>query len=122
MKILLVDDDFFFQKALSFFLLDQDHSVLFARDGQKAIEKAEKNGDIDMVICDIDMPVLMGPEFILRLKELYPQKRPVIIIVSGLKNATTFLETRKIEYDHFFEKPLNLEVFVQSLGEIIRNA
>lgn len=117
MKILLVDDDFFFQKAMSFYLIAEGHEVIFATDGQKASNIATLNPDIDLVICDIDMPVLMGHEFLASLPYLHLDKLPKVIIATGMPENSAFFQNRSLSYDYYFEKPVD----VNRLDEILRS-
>lgn len=118
MNILLVDDDFFFQKAMSFFLNELGHKVHFAVDGEKALDFLKKDPGIDLLICDLDMPVMGGERFISAVKALSAGKKPVIVIVSGLKQGKTLLKRAKIGYDYYFEKPLDVNAFGETLDQI----
>lgn len=118
MKILLVDDDIFFQRAISYFLIEMGHTVLMAIDGAKALDVASEHPDIDLVICDMEMPVLMGHEFVLKLKEVYPYNGPTIVIVSGLNPEHSLLRAPGFVFDYYFQKPLNVNLFNETLSEI----
>jgi len=118
MNILLVDDDFFFQMTLSFFLKELNHQTVFAQDGQKALDILTKNKNFDLVICDIDMPVMAGDSFISMLKKFYTDKHPILVIASGMQNGQEFLKKSNIAYDYYFKKPLDVNVFSKTLDEI----
>ena len=120
MKVLIVDDDFFFQKGISFFLIDSGHEVLFAMHGQKALEVTEKNPDMDVIICDIDMPVMMGQDFIKAMDKSRFNKMPCVMMVSGMNNARLLLEKNGIQYDYFFEKPLDVNEFAKTFNAIAK--
>lgn len=118
MNILLIDDDFFFQKAMSFFFNEQGHKAAYASDGAKGLEILRKDKNFDLLICDIDMPVLPGHEFVKAVKELYPGKRPTIIFVSGLKKGKAFLAKNKVDHDYYFEKPMDVNVLYKLLEKL----
>ena len=118
MNILIVDDDPFLQKSLSFHLMEAGHHLSIAPNGQKALELLEKNRNIDVLVCDVNMPVLTGPSLILTLKKYFPSKLPVIIIVSGIKEGKDFLNKIDIKYDHYFEKPLDFTKFINTIEEV----
>jgi CheY-like chemotaxis protein len=58
----LVDDDNRNSYALSKALYDSGMKVIIADNGKMAIEKLEKEKDIDIVLMDVMMPVMDGYE------------------------------------------------------------
>jgi CheY-like chemotaxis protein len=120
MRILLVDDDFFFTKAMGFLFAEAGHEVVYSQDGQKAYDILKNDRKIDLILCDLDMPVLSGPEFIAAVKLLYLKNRPLIGVVSGLKKGPDLLRQSGTEYDYYFEKPLNVNAFEKTLLQIAK--
>jgi two-component system, cell cycle sensor histidine kinase and response regulator CckA len=88
MNILIIEDDAMVRKALGHQLLEMSHTISVATNGQEALTLIEKNRQVDLIICDVMMPVLTGPSFLLMLKKYYPVKLPAIIIISGDKVET----------------------------------
>ncbi len=109
MNILIIDDDPFVKKALSFNLLEDGHSVTIAGNGEEALSIIEKNRNIDLIFCDVMMPVLTGPTFLLMLRKYFPHGLPAIVIISGVKDGEEFLHKIDINYDFFISKPLDME-------------
>jgi len=60
-RILIVDDDPQIRRVLRTMLIAQEYEVADARDGQEALEKMAQ-GRFDLVILDMNMPVLDGLE------------------------------------------------------------
>src|SRR4030067_574500 len=56
--------------------------IVDALNGQDGLDKLAKNPDADMVLLDINMPVMNGLEFIKKAKELGKYDHIPIIIVS----------------------------------------
>lgn len=83
LRILLVDDDDLVQTAVSAQLRRLGHSVVMAENGREAIEKVEAGLQVDLVLLDIDMPVLDGTKALPMLRELRPDL-PVIIETGNL--------------------------------------
>lgn len=118
MTSLIVDDDVFTQKFLSFALLEKGVTVSIAKDGQEAIHLLERTKAIDVIFCDVMMPVLTGPSFLLMLKNYFPKQLPRIVIISGLKDGSDFLNKLEVPYDYFLKKPIDpaaLEAVLKSL-------
>ncbi len=108
MNILIIEDDQMVRKALSHSLLEAGHTLSVAGNGQEAISVIEKNKSIELVICDVMMPVLTGPSLILMLKNYFPKNPPSVIIISGDKVGEDYLKKIEIPYDHFLSKPINI--------------
>lgn len=58
-RIMLADDSEFFRAKIGDTLTEAGHHVIFAKDGQDAIEKI-KAGGLDLLLLDLHMPVLDG--------------------------------------------------------------
>ncbi|MBQ7836267.1 MAG: response regulator transcription factor [Clostridia bacterium] len=58
-KILIVDDEEMIRRLISKYAVFEGHTVEEACDGMEAVSKC-RNGDYDIVICDIMMPELDG--------------------------------------------------------------
>ncbi|MGH7177906.1 MAG: hybrid sensor histidine kinase/response regulator, partial [Tepidisphaeraceae bacterium] len=67
-RILVVDDTRFFQKLVSEHLRSQGHEVMVAANGREALEVL-KSGNFDLVVCDVEMPVMDGLSFARRVRE-----------------------------------------------------
>jgi two-component system cell cycle sensor histidine kinase/response regulator CckA len=78
LTILLVDDDELVLTAVSAQLRRLGHSVVIAENGQAAIDRLTEGAAVDLVLLDINMPVLDGCQALPRLRQLRPHL-PVII-------------------------------------------
>ena len=62
-------------------------SVSFAGNGAEALDILEANPDIDMIVTDINMPVMDGLTLLTNIKNKYPAVKAVIVSAySDLKN------------------------------------
>lgn len=80
LKILLADDHSIVRRGLKDILMEefQDAEFIEASDGQEVVRKM-KEGDFDIVITDVSMPVKNGLDVLKILKPLYP-KVPFLIL------------------------------------------
>jgi CheY-like chemotaxis protein len=67
-KLLVVDDTEFFQKLVSEYLRSQGHEVKVAGNGRQGLEQLEAE-TFDLVVCDIEMPVMDGLAFARKARE-----------------------------------------------------
>lgn len=106
-KIAIVDDNSFLTKAtqekLSFF---EDFDLKFtAFDGQNAIEKLEKNHNLDLILMDIEMPVMSGIEATQIIKNKFPQIK--IIMLTVFDNDENIFNAIKAGADGYLLKEVN---------------
>jgi DNA-binding NarL/FixJ family response regulator len=118
-KLLLVDDNFFLQKAieekLSVFtdLLIKDK----ASNGKEAIAILDKNHIFDLILMDIEMPVMNGIQATEIIKNKYPQIK--ILILTVFENDENIFNAIKAGADGYLLKDAKAEKIHQSINEIL---
>ena len=82
-KILIVEDNFFLQKALEEKLSNFSDIVIkdTAQNGEEAIAILEKNHVVDLILMDIEMPIMNGIKATEIIKSNYPQIKIIMITV-----------------------------------------
>ncbi len=85
-KILAVDDSTSMRQMVSFTLQQAGHEVIQAADGQQALQEA-KNGKVDLVLSDVNMPGIDGIELVRQLRTL-PDYRFVPILMLTTESTT----------------------------------
>ena len=82
-RILVVDDSAVVRRMLALVLGDAGHEVSFAGDGQQGLE-ATRAAPPDLVISDLEMPVMDGITFVRELKRgAAPPSTPVIMLTAS---------------------------------------
>ena len=80
--VLLLEDEDTVRNVVRQMLASKGYTVLEARDGHEALAVAEAHdGGIDLVVTDVVMPGMSGPEFVQRLRVLRPDVR--VLFISG---------------------------------------
>lgn len=106
-KILAVDDLEMNLAMLEFMLADLDCDFIKAQNGQQALAILEKNPDIDIILLDLEMPVMDGFETLTRLKQSHRfRETPVIVITAGKQEI---LRTLALGANDFLTKPPHQE-------------
>ena len=81
--LLVVDDSLTLRKTLAKALQKFGFEVIQAENGKDGLEKLHQNSEIDLVICDIEMPHLNGLEFLKVVNQEHKtQKTPVVMLTS----------------------------------------
>ncbi|MBD3298410.1 MAG: response regulator [candidate division Zixibacteria bacterium] len=78
--ILIVDDELVIRSLLSEMLSEEGFTVATASDGQSGLEMMN-DGQVDLVISDVHMPVMDGSKLVTELRKLNPDL-PVIVMNS----------------------------------------
>ena len=68
-NILIIDDDYSARSMFQFLLLDEGYDVKLASNGQAALDCLSYFTP-DLMLIDINMPIMTGPEFINYFKNL----------------------------------------------------
>ncbi len=83
MKILLVDDDAFLRDMYATKFSASGYDIDSAETGDQAITKLEQDKSFDVVLLDMVMPGVTGPELITKIKETLPDRDIKCIVLSN---------------------------------------
>jgi len=113
-KIAIIDDDELFRKSAAAVLTrNLQKDILSFESGEAALEHFEKNNNIDIILSDINMPIMNGLEFLKKVKEKYPEK--ICIMMSGYPgNEQTAME---LGADAYISKPFT----TQKISELMKS-
>jgi DNA-binding NtrC family response regulator len=121
-KILLIDDDVedheIFETALS--LVSKQLSFISFTDAKLALDKLDTNEiHADVIFLDLNMPVMSGEEFLMKIKNLDHLKQIPVIIYSTTSNAATISATKNLGAIDFITKPDRFDLLIDILKPII---
>lgn len=117
LQVLYVDDE---DVNLTLFKYNMLHlyEVFTAINPQIGFEILEQNPEITIVISDLHMPMLNGIEFVKQSKELYSDKKYMIMtgyhITEDIQNA---LDSKLI--DSYICKPYTKQTLIEKINEIL---
>jgi putative two-component system response regulator len=104
-KILAVDDDNFNLQIIKAMLEDVSATIYTAANGKEALELLESTPGIDIVLLDLQMPVMNGFEALQRIKQdPLLLKIPVIVVTADQQEVTKVLG---LGANDFLAKPFN---------------
>ncbi len=81
-KILVIDDSAIIHQMYRMVLTRYKCQIVAANDGQDGLNKLAKNTDVNLILVDINMPIMNGLEFIRKVKEAGTFGHIPIVIVS----------------------------------------
>ncbi len=120
MKILIADDHELFRDGLRH-VLDQlggPLAIVEASDFPQAIEVAERDTDIDIVLLDLTMPGMAWPDGLQRLKDLLPERVPIIIL-SASDDRRHVLQAVNLGAAGFIPKTSSSRVMLSALKLVL---
>ena len=79
MKVLIVEDNAVNAKIVELQLRKHNFQTLIAHDGVEGLQRLADAPDIQLVVADIMMPHMDGPQAITELRARFPSVRPVIL-------------------------------------------
>jgi chemotaxis family two-component system sensor histidine kinase/response regulator PixL len=120
--ILVVDDSAGLRQTLTITLEKAGYRVLQARDGREALEQLRQQRQIKLVICDIEMPVMNGFEFLThRRQDSALLQVPVAMLTSrsGQKHRNLAMHLGASAY---FTKPYIEQQFLSDVSQLLSDA
>ncbi|MDH3998194.1 MAG: response regulator, partial [Desulfuromonadales bacterium] len=94
-----------------------NYEVTTVADGHDAYHQAETTR-FDMIITDLNMPVMDGIEFTQRVKQLPNNKFVPIVMLSNEENQSRISQARKVGISTFLSKPVD-EAKLQTIMQIV---
>jgi two-component system nitrogen regulation response regulator NtrX len=106
--ILVVDDEAEIRTSLEEILREDGYGVAGAANANEAMELV-RDAPFDVVLLDIWLPGRDGLEVLAEMRELKPETRPEIVIISGHGTIEAAVKATKLGAYDFLEKPLSLD-------------
>jgi len=119
LNILIVDDIFTNRLLLSELIKTLGHDSFQAENGKEAIELLEVH-DIDLVLMDIEMPVMNGIETCEYIrKEMAPSKSVISVVALTAHNPSLFFEDfSDAGFDELLTKPYSLDKIIELINNL----
>ena len=116
--IMVVEDEEEVRKLAVEILRRQNYKVLEASQGEEALLICEKlDGRIHLLLTDVVMPGLNGPELARRMKYSYPEMK--VIFMSGYSDRGIFQRGILDPETGLLQKPFSLESLTGKIREVL---
>jgi pilus assembly protein CpaE len=119
-KILCVDDEDPIRKLCMVYLSKRGYRVEAVANGVEALKLIESKGGPDLVVTDVNMPLMNGLELVKRLREDRRTARTPIIVLSAAKQEQDILAGYSHGADDYIGKPIDLAVLAAKIETILR--
>jgi CheY-like chemotaxis protein len=117
LRVLLADDDRDGAMTLSTLLELEGYEVRTVHGGQEALDAAREFRP-EVILLDIGMPKVTGYEAARRLRQRYGDECPVLIAVTGWKQASDKILASLAGFDHHVAKPYEPATLISLLAKL----
>ena len=115
-KILIVDDSPDNRVIINLFLKHAGGEVFEAANGAEALEMALES-EFDIVLMDIQMPVLDGYQTMLKLRDASYSKPVIALTANALKEERD--RCLSAGFKHYLTKPINRENLLRTVSDLV---
>ena len=117
---LVVDDSASMRQMVTFTLGEAGFRTLEGADGQQALDALRGAGKVDLIITDLNMPVMDGITFIRRARELPTCRFTPILMLTTESQETRKQEGKAAGATGWLVKPFDPEKLLQVVGKVVR--
>jgi DNA-binding response OmpR family regulator len=118
-KVLVIDDSPTLRKLLKFYLSKKGYHVSEANNGKAGLEYINHN-KFDLVILDMNMPVMNGSEVLKKLKTIEGFTTPILIL-SADKEEETIASGISLGASYYLTKPFKPDEVILRIDDIFND-
>ncbi len=124
LRVLLVDDQVMVLRATASMLRELD--VVTVDSAAAALGRLAEGSHFDVVVSDVSMPSMSGPELFVRIRERYPHLAERVLLLSGdsygasLLSAAVARRERLLSMPRILDKPVPRDELVRAIEELGR--
>ena len=117
-KILVVDDEPDILKVVTFRVKKLEYEVVTATNGQEALDLIQKE-EPDLILLDIELPVMNGYEVCQRVKTNEKLKHIPIIFLTASSASKIAEKVKELNADDYLIKPFDSEELLKKIKNFI---
>ena len=117
-KILIVDDEYFITRSLSFMFKKEDYECRMVHDGQAALDQIARDRP-DLIFLDVDMPVKNGYVTAREIRENKEWKDIHIIMLTAKGQEVDKEKGLEVGADEYVLKPFDPKALLDRVKEIL---
>ncbi|MFA5420688.1 MAG: response regulator [Patescibacteria group bacterium] len=120
-KILIVEDDNILSNTLSLALNDEGYTVFQAYDGEQGLKMAE-NEKPDLILCDINMPIMDGITMLEKVREADWGKYLNFMILTNSSDELKIYEVLKNSvFSYLVKSDWDLDTILKKIKEELKD-
>ncbi|MGB3612358.1 MAG: hybrid sensor histidine kinase/response regulator, partial [Elainellaceae cyanobacterium] len=120
--LLVIDDAVTSRRTLALSLERAGYRVLQARDGKEGLEQLEQNPDIQLIVCDVEMPNMNGFEFLTHRRQAPAIAGiPTVMLTSRSNDKHRWL-AKQLGATDYFTKPYLEQKFLNAIASYLEES
>jgi CheY-like chemotaxis protein len=118
-KVLIAEDSSVIQNLARKILEFQNFEIHAVKNGQQVLDELAK-ADFDVLLLDINMPVMDGMDCAKAVRALADAKKSKIPMIAITGNARNYSmeDFKAVGFDDFLAKPLNFDALVSTVKSL----
>ena len=117
--LLVVDDSSSLRKSIAMSLEKVSQTVIQAENGLKALEKLQQSGDVNLVVCDLEMPMMNGFQFLKALRQNQSLRDTPVIILTSRDSDKHRKQALQLGAAAYLIKPCDEQELFETINSII---
>lgn len=117
--LLVVDDELSIRLLLEHFL-GEEYNVVTKEDGKTAFDWLEKGNHTDLILADLEMPVVDGFELLVKIRESKQTQLIPCMVVTGKTKTDNYMKSFRLGASDFLQKPFTPEEIKKRVETILR--
>ncbi|NRD74240.1 response regulator [Shewanella sp. VB17] len=118
--IVIVEDSIYFRQIVSCTLKSAGYQILEAENGRDALDKIQ-GVNVALFICDLNMPIMDGLEFVKVLKQQQHFKFTPVIMLTNESKDSKKQEGRHCGVKGWLQKPIEPEKLLHIVKKLLPN-
>lgn len=117
-RILIAEDSSVILNLTKKILMQQDFDIVTVKNGKAVLEKLDKE-TFDLILMDINMPILDGMETTRKIREMNDSKIASLPIFAITGNASNYSidEFKAVGINEYLQKPLDFDRLVTLVNQ-----
>lgn len=117
-RVLVVDDESDIVSTIQYRLKFGEFDVITASNGQEGLEKAEKEKP-DIILLDINMPIMDGHEMLERLKNNSDLKNTPVIMLTAYSDKRDIVKASDHGVADYVTKPFDFAELMEKISSAL---
>ncbi|OIN58011.1 response regulator [Arsenicibacter rosenii] len=118
-RVLIAEDSSVIQNLARKILEFQNYDITAVKNGEQVLQILDKE-DFNILLLDINMPIMDGMECVRRVRALADEKKAAIPVVAITGNAKNYTEEefKTAGFNDVLVKPLNFDRLVEVVNQL----
>jgi CheY-like chemotaxis protein len=121
LRILVVEDNSINQKVIVRLLTRFGFTYDVAGNGQEALDILERNFAFDLILMDVQMPIMDGLQAARKINERYGSKRPKIAALTANVMKTEIAACMQAGMDYYVSKPVTAKKLYNFFSSLLKD-